>query len=559
MPTLDEWKQQVLQAAQNGDREGARAAAKAYVRRQAIEKQTAEEAKGYGGPVEMETVPFARGGTVTRPKYPAQSMLEGAGSGLVNVGRRATHLAGAVANALRGTPLEADMPEWSTNRAIDEQTQIDKPLLGTGEGTLGRIGGEMAATAPISGLGSTVTKGATAVLPKASGVLRALAGLTGSAAEGALGSELTTGDAGAGAAWGAGLGAAGQTLGKIGKGLKRTEGAERLLDAGVDLTPGQMNPSGILNQSEQALDSIPVAKQIIQPVRKGAEDAIVPTLVGNAAKVPAGEIDDTMSRALDQFDKRYEQFKSLPAKRTDTTLIKSLSDAVKTPGVLAKDDTRQMVRNLVGSELTALKGKSANGLSVGDWQEVRSRLRAMGRKTEDDAAKDLLDKVDEALTTHINNSMPSDAQAAFKAVDADYAKYKPWEKAYYRAGDRKGGPTLKQATDALKRTMSESQWARGTGGQPREMLQDAREAFENVSRPTGARMLTVAAGAAALPAAAVTAGFGPLRRWSQGRTGWQKGLKSAAKNPAVAEIVNLLRDTRGSQAAALDRYDEEQQ
>lgn len=558
MPNLDEWKAEIVDAVKRGDRAAAKQAARSYLQRKQIESSVAKDAEGYG-PIEMETVPFARGGTVQRPKHPAETAWAGAQSGVVNVGRRGLNMLTKTGNLLRGAPLQADMPEWASDQSIQEQSELDKPLLKTGEGMLGRIGGEVAATAPISGVGSRATQAVTSALPKAGPLLKGSLSLLGSAGEGALGSHLTTGDDAEGAAFGAGLDLLGKGLGKLGRGLKRTEGAERLLDAGLDLTPGQMNPEGILNQVEQAMDSIPVASQITKPVRKAAEDAVVPTLVGRAAKVPAGQIDDTMSRALGEFDKRYDLFKNVPAKRVDTTLIKDLTNAVKSPGVLAKDDTRQMVRNLVGSELTALKGKSAKGLSVGDWQQVRSRIRAAARSAEDNSAKELLDQIDDVITNHMHAGLGPTEQAAFKAIDQDYAKYKPWEKAYFRAGDREGGPTLKQATDALKRNIGESQWARGSGGADRQMLQDAREAFQNVSRPTGARILTVAAGTPAVVPATAFSLSPSARKWAQGRTGWQQSLKKAGKNPTVNAIVDLLRDTRGSQAAAFDRNDDEDQ
>src|SRR5207253_1822924 len=74
-----------------------------------------------------------------------------------------------------------------------------------------------------------------------------------------------------GALTGGGLSAAGRAGSKVVYGATRTPEAQFLLNRGVSLTPGQMNPGGAMNQFEQALESIPGAKQVVHGARESAE------------------------------------------------------------------------------------------------------------------------------------------------------------------------------------------------------------------------------------------------------------------------------------------------
>ena len=190
-----------------------------------------------------------------RAKYGAAAQsggtnfLAGAGSGLVNVGRRTGQIL---------TPKSFEERLGVSDKDIAQQGETDAELLNTGAGTAGRIFGEIAATAPLGGIGGGVARGVTA-LRGAPGVAK----LAGRAAEGALGGELTTGEAGEGAAWGLGLGALGAGLGRLGRGSSAAQDATRqatIRDAaelGIPLRAEQIADSRIGHALTRGAESIP--------------------------------------------------------------------------------------------------------------------------------------------------------------------------------------------------------------------------------------------------------------------------------------------------------------
>lgn len=551
MASLNEIKRNMKAAVAAGDAQAARAAMQDYIQAQAV--------------LDQSRANIAADNERLRKAAPSEStfgrLREGIGSGMANVGRRAVNL--ALPDSLT--------PDFASDETIEEYKKVDAPLLETGAGVAGRMVGEIAATAPATaGVGSLLGKGA-AALPGAVRTARGVgtAGrLAGAMAEGALGGALTTGDAVEGAAWGAGLHGLGGLIKKVATGTKRTPAAQRLLDQGFDLTPGQMNPKGILNQAEQAMGSVPGLSQLVTPAREAAERSIMPALVRDATGLPAvaGEqLDDLMRRAVKSFDARYDQFKQFPA--TARPDVSKITRAMRDPNIMATPTERRGVARFVAEQLTRMpSARGGAGDTVGDLMAVRSSIR----KAASDATKAgnldraaLLDAAEAALSDGINKSMPGKFRNMLQAVDEDYSRYKTWSKAVHAARDRPRGPTLPEARGALAREMTDSAYNRGSRrAADRQMLQDASEAFETVSAPTGARILTLGGlmaggagaggpvGAAAVPAA-VALLAGPGRRYAQGATALQRAMRAAGADPQMMQIIEALRATRGGIAGVL--------
>lgn len=556
MPFLNEIKRNMQAAAAAGDAQAARAALRDYIAAQAVlDKSRANIATDYERDIRSSPGP-----TVLK------RALEGMGSGFANVGRRATNLA---------LPDELT-PSFASDEAIEDAKQIDEPLLDTGAGMTGRIVGEMAATAPVTAGAGAVAGRAAAALPAAVRTARGAgtAGrLLGAMGEGALGGLLTTGDAVEGAAWGAGLHGLGGLIRKVAKGAKRTPAAQRLLDQGVDLTPGQMNPKGVLNQAEQAMSSVPVLSQLVTPAREAAERSIMPALVRDATGLPAvaGEqLDDLMRRAVKSFDQRYDQFKGFPA--TARPDVSKITRAMRDPNILATPTERRGVARFVAEQLRRMPtARGGAGDTVGDLMAIRSSIRKAAAEATKAGNLDraaLLDAAESALSDGISKSMPGKFRNMLQAVDEDYSRYKTWSKAVHAARDRPRGPTLPEARGALAREMTDSAYNRGSRrGIDRQMLQDASEAFETVSAPTGARILTLGGlmaggagaggpiGAASVPAA-VALLAGPGRRLAQGNTALQRAMRAAGADPQMLKIIEALRSTRGGLAGVMTTGDE---
>lgn len=556
MPSLNEIKRTMQAAAAAGDATAARAALRDYITAQSNLEQSRANIEAQDQRIRKSTP----GGSVLK------RALEGVGSGFANVGRRGTNL--VLPDSLT--------PKFASDEAIAEADKLDEPLLETGAGATGRVVGEIAATAPLTAGAGAVAGRAAAALP---GAVRGARGaatvgrLATAMGEGALGGALTTGDAAEGAAWGAGLHSLGGLVSKIARGAKRTPAAQRLLDQGFDLTPGQMNPRGVLNQAEQAMGSVPGLSQLVTPAREAAERSIMPALVRDATGLPpvAGEqLDDLMRRAVQSFDQRYAQFRGFPA--TQPIDVRRVTRALRDPNILAAPTERRGVARFVAEQLHRLPPARGGRSTVGDLMAVRSSIRKAAADANKAGNLDraaLLDAAEEAVSDSINQAMPTRFRNMLSAVDEDYSRYKTWSKAVHSARDRPRGPTLPEARGALAREMSDSAYNRGTRrAADRQTLQDASEAFETVSAPTGARILTLGGlmaggavgggpiGAAAVPAA-VALMAGPGRRFAQGSTTLQRAMRAAGNDPTMRAIIDALRSTRGGVSGAMTEGDEQ--
>lgn len=164
----------------------------------------------------------------------------GVGSGMIQGARGATNLLVKALNAgpqgiaarLTKTPLPYETPEFATDEAIKEQKRVDAPLEKTSPGFWGGLGGQVAATLPLS-----LATGGAGAASTATNVLGRVAAspVTRAAVEGAVDSaiyadpEEKKGAAAGGAALGGALNVLGSGAGRLIKGLvKKSQAAEDL-------------------------------------------------------------------------------------------------------------------------------------------------------------------------------------------------------------------------------------------------------------------------------------------------------------------------------------------
>jgi hypothetical protein len=502
-----------------------------------------------------------------------QRVLEGIGQGMSNVARHVGNVVGA----------KGDLPFGMGNMSdegLAEAKQRDAALLDTRAGKVGSFLGEIAATAPVGGLGLGAARAGAAKLG-AGAATRFLAGAAGAgatqgAAEGALmadkGERLM--GAGVGAVGGAAIPyVGGKAWRALVRGVNPTKAARYLLNRGVDLTPGQMNPGSSLGTLEEGLSNV----WGIGPMIKSARDAsreqwqaasrevgLSPTMLNGAAPTAAGK--GAAKGGVDQmyggFRTAYDEAKGFPTYprqvRTaggdvhlaDTPAAPgSFTRAAQSPSVRATPDTRASTHSWLQDQLGALKPNKKTGLvDSEDLLELRSNIRTEIRDASlgaspDKASADLLRKAEQEVTDVLESQLPPDALAKLRATDAQYSQYKILEDATRRAGDQVGGMSPAHLSAAVRAATPAGPYARGLGGPLRQMARSGRQVLDERTAPTGARLISLLGPAALIKSAPI------LGLPAAGLIGTQFGRKilkgGTAGQRYGRELAAALRRPRG--------------
>lgn len=456
----------------------------------------------------------------------AQLFLAGTGRGL-------THTARSIGNLIGLTP----------DSTLRDEREIDQPLLNTTAGGLGNLSGEAAATAPFGMVaGGALGKVAPALADSA---------IAQGALQGGLQGAITAdpGEHGSQAIGGALTGGALGVLSNLGStaihGLNRSPSAQRLLEEGVDLTPGQMNPGGAFNQFEQAAESLPGAKQIIDPARENAERQYQALVIQAGAApganiTPSENVHQMLQQAYDSYKPLYDQAKGFPVKPVimqtsgpDVPLNVAFSGAALAPGV--PDSIQTSEGHWLADRLTSLPRNPDSADLLNLRSEIRQRAREFGLKTDVNAAhiSNIQNRADQVVTAALQSQLPGDALEALRTADSNYGNYKIVEQAVAKSKDNLAGLTPQKLSQAVYDAIPDPAYARGAGGHLRDLAQAGTDVFQNVSPPTGARILTLgAAGAGAYhPAIGIPVAGGMLATTGT-RTG--RAIAQGATRPQMA-------------------------
>lgn len=423
------------------------------------------------GPVEMITKPFPRGGTVTEPAHPLQTMAEGAGAKMVRMGRMAPNLLIKAMNVSNGRPTQAGIPEWASDQAIHAQDKLDKPLMNTNEGTLGGIAGEVIPTLPMG-------------LPRA-------AGLPGAMAEGGLFGGLT-GDpetpaenvaTGAGAA--GVLHTGGRLLSRVNKGVVKKSAEAELLEMlaaqqGVNLklplsqAAQDDGLSGILKTVYgKILPSIPgsgskLARQEAEAADSFRELAMREGAPDGTPHVPNGgkDVHTTIKTIGDEFERQY------------AGTIKSYAFSTPPPGDFA-NHIKGKIPNIDNTTLSGVSDladnlveRYSNGTKVLDGDNlirVKSELARLGREAPDERTGRALFEAQEYMDDLVRQQL---SQGGSKQNLADLARYEalgePWknfgiiQKAAAKSKATGGKFTADELKSAIKGSSSDYALSRGS-------------------------------------------------------------------------------------------------
>ena len=492
-----------------------------------------------------------------------ERFARGAAAGAGNLGRN-------VANVALPRSLE---PQWATREGIQRAQALQEPLMQTGAGKAGRFAGEVLATAPVGGL---VGMGAKAAL--GAGRLAALA--AGGAGQGAAEGFLTSGPGDR--LGGAAVGAAGGAIlpgvvGKLGRvaarGVDPSAAAKQLMRQGVDLTPGQMNPTGAMAQLESAAQSLPGVGPAIQGARQQAQDQWAG--VARRQGLAPGATD---ARDLDAVYTGYEQAYDVPKGypvqprivRTaggDVPLASfpkvrgAFEQAARNPQVMADTAKRKQVNSWLQNQLTTLPsaGKGATLLDSADLLKLRSNIRDQIRTYGKGASPDLervrlLEGAERSVTEALESQLPKRAMDALGATDKQYAQYKILEDAYRASGDQLAGLTPAKLSQAVKNATPAGVYARGGGGPLRKLAQLGRLTFQEQTPPTGARLAVLGAGPVAGTLAGLTgAGAAPAVLAGLGAVGAPAALTLTKTGRKLAGGQTKLQQVAQRKSAALRR------
>jgi hypothetical protein len=545
-----EARQRVIDAYNAGDMEAAKMAAADYRARRASLARSMKN-------IERDREREGPGGTV----------LEGIGGGMLNVGRRTARL------------LLPESMEGNLDEKIEEQEQLD--ARGSGRFQGGKFLGEMVATAPVGGAAGAATKALTR-LPAA---LRASGAVGGGgirrglsyAAEGAVGGHVVDDAAGEGGLAGAVLSPllnrAGRLVRAAGTGMRRSKEAQTLLDYGADLTPGQLNPEGILGRLERTSEYSPLMGNRVKLAREQSTSDVVPNLVADQLERPrvSGLSSERVARRADsRFGTLYGPANSIkikPPRQADLKDFRQvLGNAIRKHGPPDIDE--------VNRELAATWSRLARAKTTGEVKTILSDLKNESRRLKYNKESKgvgrfqtahVYDEAAQWLDNYYKRPMTAKQAAGVSKADKMVAQYKPVEAAIVAAqATGRTQPTGRHLLRSLKNSMTKPEFSKGGGGRTRE-LADALAAHEK-SRGGGlierSELLRAALGAAIVPIS-LAGSMRIVRRAAQGQTVPQKQLKKALDAIMRHRAAQLGRDAtlglRPGVAPAMISQDEGQE
>ena len=295
--------------------------------------------------------------------------------------------------------------------------------------------------------------------------------------------------------------------------------AQYLMDRGVQLTTGLMDPRSARAQTEIASQSLPVVGAKITQQRDAAlhqamdlvfNDARPP---GSAALKLGGDINDKLETLARAWDDAYGSFKErageiYPAIHDGKGGVRligtqnqpgALDLAVGDRNILATANARRSVYDFVKGQFTKLaESKGALGReSVADLLDIRSTIRKemrnQIRRQAKDGESELLGAAEQKITEAIESQLPEGLSSRLRALDGNYRAFKVAEEAVSRAGDSPKGVTPAQLSAAVRAIeSSKAGYAQGNGAL-RDLSKSVRTVFdESISPPTGQRLLTLA-------------------------------------------------------------------
>ena len=412
----------------------------------------------------------------------AERALFGAGSGVTNVVQNIGNILGLV-----------------EDETVRETRALTQPLRETTAGRIGEFGGELATSLiPAAGAARVITA-ASKVLPSLSRAPALVRAVGVGATEGAVQGAVTAGpdDRGEAAYLGAATGglfpAAGAAYRSARAGVRPTPAARALTQKGVELTPGQMNPRGILGQLEEVTEALPLVGPTVRAAREEGWRQTRRLVAENAAPPGfQGVIPDNQNKAVDALREGYKEAYKI-VEGIDVTpfgLSTKFKQAVRDRSTLVKKDDINSVARFLNNQLSAIQGRGI--IKSEDLLRIRSNIREQLRARDiSSGAERLLVNAEKAVTDSLDSQLPADAMSALKAIDNQYAKFVVFRRAVEKKADKEGF-TPNQLSLAVKEATDAGEYAAG-GGRLREISNPAADVFSTTQPKTGRMVATLGA------------------------------------------------------------------
>lgn len=417
--------------------------------------------------------------------------LAGIGRGMENVGRHAENLVG----------LESDQD-------LAESQRLDAPLMNTGAGRFGSMVGESSILAPAM-MGGEAALGTSALGARVLGMPLLRGGIEGAAQGGLMADPgQKVGGTLLGGATGAAIPAAMSTAHRLAYGIQRTPEAQQLLDEGVRLTPGQMNPKGVWNKVEENLRGVPIVGNLIEKARGQAQQDFQRNVIeesaapGYSLQSSSKDVNDLFQEAQDSYKPLYNAAKGFPVKPEifnqgqNVTLEDAMRQAAARRSVGATRAGREQAADFLDGQLEAFadKAKSAGGWKSDHLIELRSRINEEIRNAgQDQAGKtyaQLLQGARDRVTDALESQLPPDATNALRVANDAYPKLAIIRDAIQRGGDQAEGFTPAQLSQAVRAATENNTYARG-GGLMRDWSSAGRDIFTERNPRTGMSLETL--------------------------------------------------------------------
>ena len=411
----------------------------------------------------------------------AERAMFGVGSGVTNVAQNIGNIFGLV-----------------EDETVRETRALTQPLRETTAGRIGEFGGELVTSLiPAAGAARVITA-ASKVLPSLSRAPALARSIGVGATEGAVQGAVTAGpdDRGEAAYLGAATGGILPTVGAAYRsaraGVRPTPAARALTQKGVELTPGQMNPRGILGQLEEVTEALPLVGPTVRAAREEGWRQTRRLVAENAAPPGfQGVIPDNQNKAVDALRKGYNEAYKI-VEGIDVTpfgLSTKFKQAVRDRSTLVKKDDINSVARFLNNELSAIEGRGI--IKSEDLLRIRSNIREQLRARDiSSGAERLLVNAEKAVTDSLDSQLPADAMSALKAIDNQYAKFVVFRRAVEKGKESDFTPN--QLSLAVKEATDAGEYAAG-GGRLREISNPAADVFSTTQPKTGRMVATLGA------------------------------------------------------------------
>lgn len=307
-----------------------------------------------------------------------------------------------------------------------------------------------------------------------------------------------------GAAYGAALNlpltAAGKFYRTSTRGFESTDKARDLMQRGVTLTPGQMNPESTMGMLEESMMGVPVIGPRVAKARQQGWRETQAVIAQEAAPpgvkvTPKDDVHEMFDDIYKAYTPAYDVAKGFPVSPVIMTSGANRSLYTDLPigkSAVADSASRNYVNKFIDNQLSYLRSKGAK-MTSDDLLQVRSNIRDEVRKLSGNQnapfkAADLLESAEKKVTDALVSQLPPDAISALNAVDAKYGNLKIFEKAIKSAKDRPEGFTPAQFSQAVQQSVeSNAKYAAG-GGRMRDISSAAADVFTNRQPMTGRQL-----------------------------------------------------------------------